>query len=219
VLSASPRQERDAKVSERGYNAIDIARQQLDLLKSDIEHTGFACLEKPFDDALFESLRDEASVQRASARHACDDGDISYRGYLASLGEVAKASLTGQMITGLLQSIFDQRFVLTCGSSCYTYYEAGDFLSAHRDSADDCEVTLLVYLDVASPDPDAADSGLYLRINRDDGGRPGPEIRTIRTRSNTLVVGRGSKMWHARPALRDGERVSLLTACFSATPE
>lgn len=128
-------------------------------------------------------------------------------------------TLTGPAFAGLLHAVLDRRFVLSRNSSCYTYYEPGDYLSPHRDNADDCEATVLVYLDAVSPDPDAVDSGLYLRIHDDDAGRPGAVCCSIRTRNNRVVVGRGSQVWHARPTLRDGERLSLLSACFSAAED
>ena len=204
---------------KRGLNAIDITNAQLNCLRSDIERVGFGYLDNPLADGPLASLRREALAQRAGARRACDDGAISYCGYLADLGATAIATLTGPRVGGLLHGLFGRRFALTRGSSCYTYYEAGDFLSAHRDGADDCEVTLLIYLEAVSPDPEAAGSGLQLRIHVDQGGSPGAISESIGTRVNRLVVGRGAQIWHGRPTLNEGERVSLLSACFSHMPD
>jgi hypothetical protein len=195
---------------------MQISSENLALLKSSVQRIGFACVENSVDDRLLESLRQEAAVQRGSARRVADDGVVSYRGYLADLGPLARTFLTGRSIDGLLRSVFDRSFVLTSSSSCHTYYEAGDFLSPHRDGADDCEVTVLVYLDAASPNADASDSGLSLHVLEDRGDQPGEVLEAIKTRTGSIVVGRGSKVWHCRPRLLDGERVALLTACYSS---
>ncbi|MEJ2646348.1 MAG: 2OG-Fe(II) oxygenase family protein [Gammaproteobacteria bacterium] len=187
----------------------------MNCLRSDIERVGFGYLDNPLADGQVASLRREAAAQRAGARRACDDGAVSYRGYLAELGAIAIGTLTGPPVGGLLDALFGRHLVLARNSSCYTYYEAGDFLSAHRDDGDDCEVTVLIYLEAVSPDPEAAGSGLQLRIHVDQGGSPGAISQSIGTRANRLVVGRGAQIWHGRPTLNEGERVSLLSACFS----
>lgn len=198
---------------------LDNLKHQLETIKSDISKTGFACLEKPFDNLLLQSLRDEALSQRAKGRRVYDDGLISYRGYLADLGSEAITVLTGHFIAEFLRLVFNRSFALARSSSCYTYYESGDFLSAHKDGADDCLVTMLVYLDVVSPDPDAVDTGLCLRIYNDDAGKPADILHSIKTMSGSLVVGQGSRVWHGRPTLLDGERIALLTACFSTVED
>jgi len=196
---------------------MNISKCDLAALRSDVRRTGFASAENLIDVALLKSLREEASTQRGNARRVYDDGVVSYKGYLADLGKVARAFLTGRPFTRFLRLIFDQSFALTESSSCYTYYEAGDFLSAHRDGANDCEVTVLVYLDASSPNPDASDTGLMLQIYEDHAGKPASLRHVIKTRSGSVVAGRGSREWHGRPPLLDGERVALLTACFSST--
>jgi len=203
------------RCAETGLNAIDITSAQLNCLRSDIERVGFGYLDNPLADGQVASLRREAAAQRAGARRACDDGAVSYRGYLAELGAIAIGTLTGPPVGGLLDALFGRHLVLARNSSCYTYYEAGDFLSAHRDDGDDCEVTVLIYLEAVSPDPEAVGSGLQLRIHVDQGGSPGAISQSIGTRANRLVVGRGAQIWHGRPTLNEGERVSLLSACFS----
>lgn len=188
----------------------------LDLFRSDLREFGFAAADNWLDADVFRSLRAESLAQRDSARSVSDDGEISYRGYLADLGNVALSFLTSSAIAEFLRAAFDEAFTLARGSSCYTYYEAGNYLSAHKDGAEDCAVTILVYLDAASPDPGAATSGLSLELFDDRAGRPGDVIHAIATRSGLLVAGRGSRVWHGRPPLADGEHVYLLTACFSA---
>lgn len=188
----------------------------LELFRSGLQRFGFASADNWLDEDDFRSLRAESLAQRDTARSVADDGDISYRGHLADLGEVALSFLTGSAIAGLLQAAFGQAFTLSRGSSCYTYFEAGNYLSAHRDGAEDCAVTILVYLEAASPDPEAPSSGLTLQLFEERAGRPGDAIHAISTRSGVLVAGRGSRVWHGRPPLQAGEHVYLLTACFSA---
>ncbi|WP_349431361.1 hypothetical protein Q9L42_015370 [Methylomarinum sp. Ch1-1] len=193
-----------------------IPRGQLTSLKSDIVNIGFASIENSINDALFVALREEALAQKSRARRAVDNGSVSYRGQLADLGEVARAFLTSHPFAEFLRSIFAQRFILSEESSCYTYYGTGDFLSPHRDVADDCLATVLVYLEATSPDPNKLDTGLVLKIYEDGVGKPANLRHMIKTRNGLVVVGRGSAVWHGRPPLLAGEQVVVLTACFSA---
>ncbi len=195
---------------------MNISKNDLAFLKSDLRRVGFASVENSINDTLLKSLREEASIQWATARRVLDDGIVSYKAHLADLGDVARAFLTAPIFTEFLQLVFDQSFVLTESSSCYTYYETGDFLSPHQDSADDCEITVLVYLDASSPNPKSSNTGLSLKIYEDHAGKPAKQLHTIKTQRGLVVTGRGSKQWHSRPPLLIGERVTLLSACFSA---
>ena len=76
----------------------------LDLFRSELRRFGFAAADNWLDDDLFRSLRAESLAQRDSAKSVMDDGEISYRGYLADLGEVALSFLTGSAIAGFLQA-------------------------------------------------------------------------------------------------------------------
>lgn len=185
-------------------------------LKAELERTGFACVPDALDVTDFRSLREESLSQREYAKRVTDSREVSYSGFLADLGPVALDFLSGRAVTDFLRSIFGKTFTLTHGSSCYTYYESGDYLGAHMDGADDCEVTMLIYLHAESPDRTSRRSGLRLDIFADDGGKPGEAVHAIETRQGSLIAGYGSQTWHGRPPLQDGERVYLLTACFSA---
>ena len=193
---------------------MNVSSDDLAVLRSDVFTTGFACVENAIDEALLEKLRAEAELQKKNALSVSDDGLISYQAYLSDLGAVAREFLTDQSVTDFLQLLFGQSFVLSEGSCCYTYYNVGDFIKAHRDVASDCEVTVLLYLEAASPDPDAADSGLSLQIYDDHEGKPTDIRHTIKTRRGFLVTGRGSSEWHGRPPLLEGEHIALISACF-----
>ena len=186
------------------------------LLRAKVREFGFGCLEDALEDALFAALRAEAAELRRAALGAKDDGAVPYQSRIGDLGEAAKAFLAGGAIADLLRAVFGEAFVLSEDASCYTYYETGDFLSAHKDRAAECAVTVILYLDAASPNPQSPDTGLALRVyavNLEE--RPTPRI-VIPTRIGTLVVGRGSQTWHERPRLQEGEYVAALTACYSA---
>lgn len=185
-------------------------------LKAELGSAGFACVPDALAADELSALRGESLSQREGAKRVTDNREISYSGFLADLGPVALDFLTGRAVSEFLHSVFGETFALTQASSCYTYYESGDYLSAHRDGADDCKVTLLVYLHVDSPDRAASQSGLRLQIFADNDGKPGDIAHLIETHQGSLVAGYGSRTWHGRPPLQEGERVYLLTACFAA---
>ena len=130
---------------------------------------------------------------------------------------MAKGFLGGPEVLQLLQSLFGETFALTESCSCLTFYGEGDHLGPHLDKpANQCCVTVLAYLAAVSPQPHSCDTGLALRIY-------GPELNatrdpplTIPTTTGSLVIGRGARIWHERPMLKRGERVTALTGCYSS---
>lgn len=188
-----------------------------DLLRSSIERIGFAEARGPIEGPLLSALVDEAARARNSAVRACSDAAIAYSGHLARLRETSISFLTSAPVEGLLRAVFYDDFVLSEGSSCYTYYEAGDFLAAHKDESKGCEVTLLLYLEARSDDPDSRASGLILQIYEGNEEAPGEIAHAFRTRQGSMILGKGSQVWHGRPPLLDNERVTLLSACFART--
>jgi hypothetical protein len=207
-----------ALIRKRRHTSVVAMNFQIECseLKAALERTGFACVPDALDVAEFRSLREESLSQRQHAKRVTDNREVSYSGFLADLGPIALDFLTGRAVSDFLLRVFGETFNLTHGSSCYTYYESGDYLSAHMDGADDCTVTMLVYLHAESPDSAARRSGLRLDIFADDDGKPGEAVHAIETREGNLIAGYGSRTWHGRPPLQDGERVYLLTACFTA---
>ena len=120
----------------------------------------------------------------------------------------------------LLYQVFGEHAVLSEGVSCLTYYGEGDHLGPHLDMpAEECSVTIIIYLEATSPAPDAPDTGLILRVYGEDMAA-GDEARlTIPTHAGSIVVGRGSKVWHERPKLKTGEWVAAVTGCFARVAE
>jgi hypothetical protein len=190
--------------------------EQLVRLRSTVEMYGFACLDHALDQDLLEKLQAEAASKLEIAIAASSDGETPYRARIGTLGEVARGLLESPETTDLLHAVFGESLTLTDDASCFTYYRDGDFLSLHCDRAVACRVTMIVYLDAASPDRNAPNTGLALKIygaSKPSGEAPRMVIPTI---VGSLVIGRGSETWHERPPLQRGEHVMALTACFSA---
>ena len=175
---------------------------------------GFASMDDALDDGLFETLRMEAVNQRRFAAIARESKDVAYRASIAGLGHAARSFLESRATMSLLSLVLGSRFELTREASCYTYYDCGDFLGVHRDRESECAATLILYLDVRTPEVRSPVTGLQLRVylpGADD------ELRVqcvIPTRTRTLVIGRGARTWHERPTLENGESLAALTACF-----
>ncbi len=197
-----------------GAHDLRITAETMSSLRTKALEFGFVPLENALGDDLMVELRAEALEQRANARPAEGTDANPYRSYIADVGNCAREFLTNQSVGELLQSAFDEPLELSAHANCYTYYEAGSFLSRHRDRPVECVATLIVYLDAASPDPLSPKTGLSLRVfNDDESGGPNPRA-VIATTVGTVVIGRGSSFWHERPELQRGERVVALTACF-----
>lgn len=192
--------------------------EEIALLRTTVQEYGFASLENAICDDLLAVLRTEAVTQHCVALSTNEDGEVPYKARLAGLGNVAKAFLTSSVTADLLHSVFGERFVLTEGASCYTYYETGDFLSVHRDRMEECAATIILYLDAISPDPQSSETGLTLRVYGVNMQEKATLHTVIPTRIGSLVVGRGAQTWHERPRLQEGEFVAALTACYLTIP-
>ncbi len=184
-------------------------------LHTELHSIGFAQLPGTITDTQHAALWRESTRQFNKARLANGGESLQYRSRLASLGPVGKHFLLGRPMGSLLESVFGQPYQLSSQSSCYTYYREGDFISAHKDDADSCKVTVLIYLVAQSQHPEKHTSGLYLDIYQDDNGLPEKRLWRIQTKAGVLVLGRGSEVWHARQALLPEEQVDLLSACFT----
>ncbi|MFC6670944.1 hypothetical protein [Marinobacterium aestuariivivens] len=184
-------------------------------LRAELGETGFAPFCGTITGAPLDFLYQESVRQFTTAHLAIGNELLQYRSRLASLGPIGEGFLLSEPLGSLLYSAFGQRYRLSPQSSCYTYYREGDFLAAHRDDADGCSVTVLVYLVAESPHPELPESGLYLDIFQDDNDRPGNRLCRIQTMAGGVVIGRGSQVWHARNPLLRQERVDLLAACFT----
>lgn len=188
-------------------------------LREAFETVDFVAVQTPETLALARDLDSEAQeLAHGRVRAGRDDADLRYSAGIAALGPKARAFLGGGALAQVLRALTDQGFALTEDMSCLTVYEPGDQLGPHLDQPPErCAVTCILYLACASPDPLAEASGLQLKVY-------GPEResvqraprRIIRTAPGRLVLGRGARVWHERPALLAGEGVTALTACFGA---
>ena len=193
-------------------------------LERSVAAFGFA----PFIDALtpaaLSTLRAEARAahnasvlaERAPDGEARPEGAArSYRANLTCVGPVARDFLTGQPVLALLRDYFGGEHALSEDFSCLTFYDASGHLGAHLDQpADDCAVTIIICLDAESPDPAAPDTGLVLAVYGEEAASVGVPRLRIPTRAGTVVLGRGSRVWHERPRLKEGESVIAITGCY-----
>jgi hypothetical protein len=201
--------------NRRDYD-IRVTTETMSSFRAYASEFGFAHLEDALSNDVMAGLRAEALAQSTVALPAVGTDANAYRSKIAEIGDFARSFLTSSAVEHLLQATFEQPFVLSEHASCYTYYGPGNFLSRHRDRSDACAVTLIVYLDAVSPDPQSAQTGLALRVFGDEGESRIDPSAVIPTRIGTLVAGRGSKFWHERPQLQPGEQVVALTTCFRA---
>jgi hypothetical protein len=184
-------------------------------LRTELDGIGFASIENALEEPALRLLSQEATLQRESLIATIDDDESSYRAEIARPGKTIRAFVADHRVAQCVAEIFDEDLVLSRNTCCLTYYGPGCQFGAHRDNADTCAATMILYLDARSPHPHHPETGLKLRIH-------GPSLRTdgganaeIPTRFGTLVFGRGARTWHERPRLRDGEYVTALTACFA----
>ncbi len=176
---------------------------------------GFDAVERAIEPAVFETLRAEARAQKATASHASRAAAPVYSARIGQLGEKAMAFLRDPALTRLVSNAVGMSVDINLSKSCFTYYGGGDCLGPHLDQpSDECAVTLIVYLEVeAAPETDRS-TGPVLHVfgpGMPDDDRP---IATIPSAVGTVVIGRGSEVWHERPRLSRGETVTALTACF-----
>jgi hypothetical protein len=71
-----------------------------------------------------------------------------------------------------------------------------------------------VYLTAKGKARNSDRTGLQLHVYGEELTKDSEAILTIPTTTGTIVLGRGSKIWHGRPPLQDGEFVAALTGCY-----
>lgn len=182
-----------------------------------LDKFGFVAIRNGKIESIGTKLKREALTLRSAIKRAeREDADLTYRAGIASLGPEAQSFLEGPQLATTLYTLTGKRFRLTRDMSCLTEYVAGDQLGAHLDQpAERCALTAIIYLSCASPDADAADTGLQLRIyGLDKADIMEPPRAVIGTTPGCLVLGYGARIWHERPKLNAQERVLALTACF-----
>jgi len=189
--------------------------QSIEKLRSSIDSFGFGLLTDAIAPSLLERLQNEATERSKGATFAEQSSGLAYRASITSLGPCARDFLGNPKMTDFLTSIFGGRFVLTEHRSCLTFYKTGDHLGPHLDKpAEECMVTIIVYLIARGPVRDSDQTGLQLRVYGEELTENPQAILTIPTTTGAIVLGRGSRIWHGRPSLQEGEFVAALTGCY-----
>lgn len=180
-----------------------------------VTETSFAPFEAAISPTWLSRMQSEAQDALAGSVLAEQSEGLSYCAKISGLGPVARSFLLEPAVISLLSEYFGGRYALSEDISCLTFYDANGHLGAHLDEpAEECSVTVIIYLAAASPDPDAADTGLVLNVYGESKASIGrPKLR-IATRPGTIVLGRGSRVWHERFPLKPGESVTAITGCF-----
>ncbi len=181
-----------------------------------IARYGFAAFPAAIATSALLAMRDEARARLADAMLAEDtSGKLRYRAHLTSLGPHALSFLRNPALIGLLARHFGGCYSLSEEISCLTRYDARSHLGAHLDTPRDrCAVTILVYLEAEGPNPKSRETGLVLHIYGEEPDRNTSPRLTIPTVAGSIVLGRGSRVWHERPALAPEESVVAITGCY-----
>lgn len=186
--------------------------------RSDLDKTGFACMQGFVNPQVLLELQREALRMKNEARPVYSSSDCQYRAHLSGLGAAGLTFLAGRSISKLLDLLFQAPFSLERDSSCYTFYQPGDFLGPHLDRIEHCTVTAILYLDATQPEHKTDRTGLELHILGISSSEENQMRTIIPSVVGTLVVGLGSENWHERPMLQDGEYLTALTSCFTRSP-
>lgn len=162
-----------------------------------------------------ETMQQEARAAFDAAVLAEQSEGLSYRANITGLSATARRFLTEPTVVALLTDYFGGQYALSEEISCLTFYDPSGHLGPHLDEpAEKCDVTIIIYLHATSPDPAAEDTGLILKVYGAEESSIGQARLRIPTRAGTIVLGRGSRVWHERPRLKPGEAVTAITGCF-----
>ena len=192
-----------------------MSRDDLEKVRLSVQSFGFGSLPCTIAPCVLRALNEEAGERKSAAVLAEQSEELQYRATIISLGPQARDFLCSRRVTELLSTIFGGSFVLTEHRSCLTFYQEGDHLGPHLDKpAEECAVTIIVYLAATGPALRSPQTGLELRVYGQEMTTTGTARITIPTRAGGIVVGRGSKFLHERPPLQEGEYVAALTGCY-----
>jgi hypothetical protein len=190
-------------------------RDDIEKVCRSVQSFGFALLPGSIVPSVLRALQEEAGQCKSAALLAERSEELTYRANITSLGPQARDLLCSRQMTQLLSVIFGGSFVLTESRSCLTFYEEGDHLGPHLDKpAEECAVTIIVYVAATGPVLRSPQTGLELRIYGQEMTENCRARLTIPTHTGGIVVGHGSKFWHERPKLEKGEQVAALTGCY-----
>jgi hypothetical protein len=198
-------------------DVIHLDERRVAMLQSSIHLYGFGHLDGVIAPTVLKKMQEEATGLYDSARFARQSSSLAYSARMTSLGPVAQEFLSGVALLNLLRAMFGHGYALTRDRSCLTFYGPEDHLGPHLDKpADECVVTIIVYLTATRSRAKSRsdETGLKLRIFGETLAENAEPILTIPTVTGAIVLGHGSKVWHERPRLQQGENVVALTGCY-----
>jgi hypothetical protein len=188
---------------------------EIERVRLSVRSFGFGLLSRSIAPSVLRQLQEEAGQRLTAALLAEQSDDLQYRARVVSLGPMMREFLCSSEMLDLLLAVFDSRYVLTEQRSCLTFYHEGDHLGPHLDRpAEECVVTILVYLTAVGPVVRSSDNGLQLRVYGETLSEDRTPTLTIPTHAGGIVIGHGSKFWHERPMLHAGEQVTAITGCY-----
>lgn len=200
-----------------GPSCLSVDAGDVAAMAASVRACGFGALPGGLSPEMLAALRAEAEASLGTMKRAESAAGLCYRARMCGLGPVAFSVLEGAEMSGLLGQVFGGRFMLSRHISCLTHYGSADHLGAHLDKpAEDCTVTVLLYLRARSPAPGAAETGLVLKVYGEAEDSIGAPRLSIPTTEGTVVLGHGSRVWHERPPLQPGEDVIAITGCYRA---
>lgn len=180
-----------------------------------VEYCSFAAYEKAVHPVWLAALQKEATTLYPNSMFAEQQDTLSYSANVISLGPVASQFLNHSIVRKLLTTYFGGVYKLSEEISCLTFYDSSDYLGPHVDKpADRCSVTIIIYLFAKSPNPSSNDTGLLLNVYGEEHSSLDIPKLQIPTTIGTVVLGKGSKIWHERPCLKNGESVTAITGCY-----
>jgi hypothetical protein len=184
---------------------------------------GFAVFGPPaLASETLRQLRAEAARQRHAASWPLRYGDGRSRVPEANLrghfGPAACAFLTTDTVGQLMHTVTGQAVIPSWSASCYTWYDVpGAWLGRHCDKQEACFLTMLVGLESQWPAGSEPPPGNQLWIY--DSFDPKPPLFRVTTLVNRITILDGKRWPHERQPVRDGQRVSVLCACFRAATQ
>ena len=192
-----------------------LSHEDIENVRLSVDSFGFGLLPGMIAPSALKGLQEEAEECKSLASFAQQSEGLKYNASITSLGPQARDFLCSRQLTELLSDVFGGDFVLTEHRSCLTFYREGNYLGPHLDQpAEECAVTILVYVVAVRPVVPSPQTGLELRIYGQEMTTDRRARLTIPTHAGRIVVGRGSKFWHERPMLGEGESVVALTGCY-----
>ena len=201
------------------YEPFLLTGEDAHRLRERFAETGVAVIGPPaLSPDVHSALAAEARLERANSAWELHGergvpGSLAQDTVRAQLGAQAREFAAAGATRALLQALTGHTVVPGWSATCLTFYDRpGMHLGAHRDKEDACQYAILLYLEVEWPSQREAGPGLQLHIME-----PDDEAVALRVtaRPNRAIVLHGARLTHFRPPLVEGERLSMLNACYA----